>query len=66
MRTDSKLTQLVQEAGWASVTVRQTPAAVRDCMEKAEAMLREIVQMMSAELAQSNGSRKERVFLNFF
>jgi alpha-beta hydrolase superfamily lysophospholipase len=43
------LAQIVREAGRARVSVRQISGAGHDCMENSEEMLREIVQMMSAE-----------------
>ncbi len=53
------LAQIVQEAGRTSVRVRQIPGAGHDCMENSEEMLREIVQMMSAALAHSDGGRQQ-------
>jgi alpha-beta hydrolase superfamily lysophospholipase len=45
------LAQLVQEAGRASVRVRQISGAGHDCMENPDEMLNEIVQMMSVKSA---------------
>lgn len=42
------LAQIVQEAGGASIRIRQIPGAGHDCMENSEEMLKEIVEMMSA------------------
>ncbi|HXV79561.1 MAG TPA: hypothetical protein VEG60_06755, partial [Candidatus Binatia bacterium] len=51
---------IVQEAGRAKVSVGQISGAGHDCMENSEEMLREIVQMMSAGSAPSDGGKKQR------
>lgn len=54
------LAQIIQEAGRTKFNVRQISKAGHDCMENSEEMLREIVQMMSAGSASSDGDKKQR------
>ena len=58
------LARIVHAAGRANIRVRQIPGAGHDCMENPEAMVQEIVQMMSERPAafddEENGNKSAR------